>query len=118
MIVSVPNNVDFCISNKKFEDCPHSLYQAEEQGLLRPFPHVYGEELHCVRGGKSPESRHTEWRVVRTCINPESEDRFIQLWEKSKLKRQFTEEEILFSISLLTKQNQYFHQSDWQKKEL
>lgn len=60
MIVAVPNNVNFCISNQKFENCPHSLHQAEEQGLFRPFPDVNGEELHCVGGGKSPESRHIE----------------------------------------------------------
>ena len=45
MIVSVPNHVDICILNQKFEDCPHSLQQAERQGLLRPFPDMYGEEL-------------------------------------------------------------------------
>ena len=77
MIVSVPNHVDSCILNQKFEDCPHSLHQAEGQGLLRPFPDVYGEELHCVRGGTSPKPRHR--------MNPESEDKFIQLSEKSQL---------------------------------
>lgn len=58
MVVSVPNNVDFCILNQKFEDGPQALHQAEEQGLSRQFPDVNCEELHRVRGGKSPESRH------------------------------------------------------------
>lgn len=60
MVVSVPNNIDFCISNQKLEDCPHSLHQAEEQRLSRQFPDMNGEELHCVRGRKSPEPRNTE----------------------------------------------------------
>lgn len=63
-VVSVPNNLDFCVSNQKLEDCPHSLHQAEEQRLSRQFPDVNGEELHGVRGGKFPEPRHTDGRVV------------------------------------------------------